>query len=144
MSSFRLGADTALLDGLRGHLQPLPRAAADDHALLTRLAQARLALLGEASHGTHEFYAERAELTQRLIPRDDPELARLLAERRLQRAIGVIYLPHSERLSHYFHTRLPAQFDAMIHIDRTRAVEPLVPEPEWHAGEPPETYPSGL
>jgi erythromycin esterase-like protein len=76
--------------------------------------------------------------------RHDPEVARLLAERRLQRAIGVIYLPQSERLSHYFHTRLPAQFDAMIHIDTTRAIEPLVPEPEWHAEEPPETYPSGL
>jgi erythromycin esterase-like protein len=76
--------------------------------------------------------------------RHDPQLARLLAERRLQRAIGVIYLPASERLSHYFHARLPAQFDALVHIDETRAVEPLVPEPEWHGEEPPETYPSGL
>lgn len=74
----------------------------------------------------------------------EPQLADLLAERRLQRAIGVIYLPRSERASHYFHTRLTAQFDAMIHVDETRALEPLVPEPQWHAGEPPETYPSGL
>jgi erythromycin esterase-like protein len=71
-------------------------------------------------------------------------LEELLRERRLQRAIGVIYQPHTERMSHYFHTRLPAQFDAMIHIDETRAVQPLVPEPAWHAGEPAETYPSGL
>ena len=71
-------------------------------------------------------------------------LADLLEERRLQRAIGVIYLPHSERTSHYFHTELPAQFDAMIHIDETRALEPLVAEPEWHVGEPAETYPTGL
>jgi erythromycin esterase-like protein len=76
--------------------------------------------------------------------RDEPHLAHLLRERRLQRAIGVIYLPKSERTSHYFHTRLPAQFDAMIHIDETRAIEPLVAEPTWHAGEPAETYPSGL
>jgi erythromycin esterase-like protein len=76
--------------------------------------------------------------------RGEPALAGLLTEKRLQRAIGVIYLPHSERMSHYFNTRLPDQFDAMIHIDATRALEPLVPEPEWHAGEPPETYPSGL
>jgi erythromycin esterase-like protein len=68
----------------------------------------------------------------------------LLKEKRLQRAIGVIYLPQSERTSHYFHTRLPAQFDAMIHIDQARAVQPLVAEPAWHAGEPAETYPSGL
>lgn len=71
-------------------------------------------------------------------------LTQLLAPRRLQRAIGVIYLPQSERTSHYFHTRLPLQFDALIHIDETRAVQPLQPEPAWHAGEPAETYPSGL
>lgn len=76
--------------------------------------------------------------------RGNPELGALLRERRLQRAIGVIYLPRSERTSHYFHTRLPAQFDAMIHIDETKAVHPLVAEPAWHAGEPAETYPSGL
>jgi erythromycin esterase-like protein len=76
--------------------------------------------------------------------RDNPELGELLKERRLQRAIGVIYQPRTERMSHYFHTRLPMQFDAMIHIDETRAVEPLVAEPTWHAGEPAETYPSGL
>ncbi|MDE2605081.1 MAG: erythromycin esterase family protein [Burkholderiales bacterium] len=76
--------------------------------------------------------------------RGNAALGELLRERLLQRAIGVIYLPRTERASHYFHTHLPAQFDAMIHIDRTRAVQPLVPEPIWHAGEPAETYPSGL
>ena len=75
---------------------------------------------------------------------DDAQLAALLAPQRLQRAIGVIYQPRTERQSHYFLTRLPAQFDAMIHIDATHALEPLVPEPQWHTGEPPETYPSGL
>jgi erythromycin esterase-like protein len=79
-----------------------------------------------------------------LDPNEDAALRGLLSERRLQRAIGVIYAPHSERVSHYFHTRLPAQFDLMVHFDETRALEPLVPEPEWHTGEPPETYPSGL
>lgn len=74
----------------------------------------------------------------------DPELAALLRDRRLQRAIGVIYLPQSERLSHYFHAELPRQFDAVVHIDETRAVEPLVPEQRWRSGEPPETYPTGL
>jgi erythromycin esterase-like protein len=76
--------------------------------------------------------------------RGNASLAELLREKRLQRAIGVIYQPRTERMSHYFQTKLAAQFDAMIHIDETRAVEPLVPEPEWQAGEPAETYPSGL
>jgi erythromycin esterase-like protein len=63
---------------------------------------------------------------------------------RLGRAIGVIYLPATERQSHYYHVRPGDQFDAIIHIDRTRALEPLEVTSTWAAGETPETYPSGL
>lgn len=63
---------------------------------------------------------------------------------RLQRAIGVIYRPETERMSHYFEARLSDQFDAMIHFDQTRAVEPLDRTAGWESAEPPETYPSGL
>jgi erythromycin esterase-like protein len=69
----------------------------------------------------------------------------LLSLPRLERAIGVIYRPESERLSHYFHAQLAEQFDAVLHFDETTAVEPLEPGAQWHAGdEPPETYPSGM
>lgn len=44
---------------------------------------------------------------------------------RLQRAIGVIYRPDTERYSHYFFTQLPYQFDGLIHFDKTSAVQPL-------------------
>ncbi|KTD26929.1 erythromycin esterase family protein [Legionella israelensis] len=44
---------------------------------------------------------------------------------RLQRAIGVIYRPETERLSHYFFSRLPYQFDGLIHFDHTNALQPL-------------------
>jgi erythromycin esterase-like protein len=65
--------------------------------------------------------------------------------RRLERAIGVIYRPETERFSHYFHARLADQFDALIHIDETSAVEPLEPSSEWReAAELPETYPFGV
>jgi erythromycin esterase-like protein len=63
-------------------------------------------------------------------------------ERRLQRAIGVIYRPETERQSHYFETTLAEQFDAMIHIDETNALAPL-DSGERHAKEA-ETYPSGV
>ena len=64
---------------------------------------------------------------------------------RLGRAIGVIYLPATERQSHYYHVRPGDQFDAIIHIDRTRALEPLeVDQSCGSAGETPETYPTGL
>jgi erythromycin esterase-like protein len=62
----------------------------------------------------------------------------------LERAIGVVYRPETERESHYFHARLADQFDAIIHFDETRAVEPLERTAEWEAGELPETYPSGV
>lgn len=67
-----------------------------------------------------------------------------LDQPRLQRAIGVIYRPRTERLSHYFHVRLPGQFDALLHYDVTRAVEPLERTGLWDRGEFPETYPSSL
>ncbi len=65
---------------------------------------------------------------------------------RLERAIGVIYRPETERLSHYFAARLPQQFDAVFHYDHTRAVEPLERTPAWERGEieMPETYPTAL
>jgi erythromycin esterase-like protein len=69
------------------------------------------------------------------------EVAGMLAGPRLERAIGVIYLPRTERVSHYFEARLPKQFDAVIRIDETRAVVPLDRTAGWEAGELPETYP---
>ncbi|AFM16303.1 erythromycin esterase-like enzyme [Mycolicibacterium chubuense NBB4] len=63
---------------------------------------------------------------------------------RLGRAIGVIYLPATERQSHYYHVRTGDQFDGVIHIDRTTALEPLEVTSLWVAGETPETYPTGL
>ncbi|CAN5235890.1 hypothetical protein BH23GEM4_BH23GEM4_15760 [soil metagenome] len=68
-----------------------------------------------------------------------------LREKRLERAIGVIYKPESERVSHYFNAALSEQFDAVVHWDRTRAVEPLELTSGWEAGEEaPETYPTGM
>jgi erythromycin esterase-like protein len=58
----------------------------------------------------------------------DPARAHVRAElsaSRLERAIGVIYRPDTELLSHYFHAILPEQFDEYIWLDRTHAVTPL-------------------
>lgn len=80
-----------------------------------------------------------------LLPlRGDVRLNEALRDARLERAIGVIYHPESERVSHYFEARLPQQFDVVIHFDETRAVEPLDRTPGWDKGEPPETFPFGL
>lgn len=70
--------------------------------------------------------------------------ASVLPETRLERAIGVIYRPETERRSHYFRARASDRFDALIHIERTRALEPLDRAETWKISETPETYPSGL
>ena len=81
--------------------------------------------------------------------RDETGSVEALLDPRLERAI-VIYRPETELASHYFRAVLPRQFDAVIHFDHTRAVEPLDRTELWEAGEPheggdlDETYPTGL
>ena len=78
------------------------------------------------------------------LPTARPALRDLLRETRLERAIGVIYRPETERMSHYFDAEIGEQFDAVIHLDETRALTPLERNPSWEGGEVPETYPSGI
>ena len=86
----------------------------------------------------HETGLERFAL----FLRDEPVRAALRPER-LERAIGVIYRPETERASHYLRACLPAQFDVVLHLDRTTALEPLE---RWaqEESEVPETYPEGV
>jgi erythromycin esterase-like protein len=98
----------------------------------------RLALTGSYEALFHEAGPERFFFPLR------GEMARSLHRPRLERAIGVVYRPETERASHYFHASLPAQFDAVLHFDRTRAVEPLERTGAWDEGEVPETFPSGV
>jgi erythromycin esterase-like protein len=73
--------------------------------------------------------------------RDGGEVAGALREPRLERAIGVIYRPQTERQSHYFEARLADQFDAVVHVDRTRALQPLDRSAGWDADDAPDTFP---
>jgi len=79
-----------------------------------------------------------------LTLRNNKKVSTVLQTPRLERAIGVIYLPETERQSHYFEARLSKQFDAVIHFDETHALEPLEREALWESGEPPETFPTGV
>lgn len=99
----------------------------------------RPALAGSWEELLHRVSRERFWLDLRT-----PGAAEALAEPRLERAIGVIYRPETERQSHYFYADLAGQFDAVIHIDETRAVEPLERTAGWEQGELPETYPTAL
>ncbi|HEY7089330.1 MAG TPA: erythromycin esterase family protein [Tepidisphaeraceae bacterium] len=117
--------------------------AADDWDGTARRMQVRPALPGSYEALFHEtnvpgFLLDVRGTRDGAAPED-------LRQPKLQRAIGVIYKPETERLSHYYHARLADQFDAMIHVDRTRAVEPLETK-----AQPPrilqeaETYPTGV
>ncbi|MDD5303927.1 MAG: erythromycin esterase family protein [Elusimicrobia bacterium] len=98
-----------------------------------------------AQSGSYEELFHRADLPRFVLNfRKDEILKHALKAPLLERAIGVIYRPKTERTSHYFQARLSDQFDAIFHLDRTRAVEPLEKTAEWAAGEVPETYPSAV
>lgn len=94
--------------------------------------------------GSYEALFHHTALPVFLLPlRGDGRAVAGLRAPRLERAIGVIYRPQTERVSHYFAARLPEQFDAVLHFDETRAVEPLERVAPWETGEAPETFPSG-
>lgn len=94
--------------------------------------------------GSHEALLHAVGIPRLVLDLQEPLARDVFSESRLERAIGVIYLPETERASHYFRARLARQFDALIHVDETHAVEPLERNPEWLAAEAPETYPTAL
>ena len=125
-----------------------------DHYLTTGGAPPRIAVWAHNSHlgdASATEMGERGEWNVGQLVRDRyaddacaTTLRSLVTLQRLQRAIGVIYRPDTERQSHYFYTRLAQQFDAVIHIDETSALEPLDEGQVWSDGEVPETFPSGV
>lgn len=114
--------------------------AADDWGAPAELKQVRPAL----TDSWEELFHSVEDPNFLLTIRNNRLLNQLLSSEKLERAIGVIYRPDTERWSHYFHARLSDQFDAVVHFDRTRAVEPLDRSETWQAGELPDTYPSAV
>jgi len=79
-----------------------------------------------------------------LLPDTDGHLPAELDRRRLERAIGVVYRPDTERWSHYFEASLARQFDAVVHLDTTEALPALDAADAVGSVTEPETYPSGV
>ncbi len=134
----RYGAENVLLVGFTTYDGTVT--AASDWGGDAERKRVRDALPGSVESLFHEVDVPRFSLRTRA----DETLAHLLRQPRLQRAIGVIYRPESELISHYLETHLTDQFDVVIHIDRTLAVTPLEPTSVWDLGEAPETYPTGI
>ncbi len=118
--------------------------AATDWGHPARRRTVRAALSESYEHLLHELVLDGLAPSRFWMPMTDPGAATVLATPRLERAIGVIYRPETERASHYFPARLDQQFDVVIHLDRTSALQPLDDIAAWDPLEPPETYPSGI
>lgn len=94
---------------------------------------------------SHEEMFHEVGIPNFLLPlRGNETAAAHLREPRLERAIGVIYRPESERVSHYFHARLADQFDAVIHCDTTHALDPLESMAEEPTDQAPDTFPTAV
>jgi erythromycin esterase-like protein len=132
----RHGPEDAVLVGFTTHSGTVT--AASEWGGPAERKTVRPALLSSYEALFHEVGLPRFMLDLRASSTAIEELRR----RRLERAIGVIYLPESERASHYFHAALPEQFDHVIHIDTTRALEPLERRADWLHGELPEPFPT--
>jgi erythromycin esterase-like protein len=137
MAKEKWGADARLI-GLGTHTGTV--AAADDWDEPMKIKRVRPSLPDSYERMSHESEVPNFLLDLREGERDE-RLAGELMEPRLERFIGVIYRPETERWSHYSEAILPRQFDAWLWFDETQAVTPL--PGEQRPGED-ETYPFGL
>ena len=93
---------------------------------------------------SYEHLFHEAATPRFFLPLSEPRVRHVLMKPRLERAIGVIYRPETERQSHYFYASLSSQFDAVLHFDHTTAVRPLEVTAQWTRPEIPETFPTGI
>lgn len=119
-------------------------AAADDWGRPMKIKRVRPSHASSYERTAHDTGIERFLLPLR--HGSDPDAIRSLTERRLERAIGVIYRPETELQSHYFSASLPRQFDEWIWLDETEALSPITTEMRERAASEglPDTYPFGL
>ncbi len=93
--------------------------------------------------GSYEELFHEVSVPRFFLSMRQSAVADVLRKPMLERAIGVIYRPETERGSHYFRASLPLQFDAVLHFDHTIALRPLEVGAK-HDAEAPETFPSGI
>jgi erythromycin esterase-like protein len=105
---------------------------------------AQLKKVKEGISGSFERLFHESGLNNFFLNLRDEEVKNALNEPLLERAIGVIYRPETERGSHYFYANLPRQFDGIIHFDKTQAIEPLDRVAGWTHEDVPETFPAGV
>ncbi|HEY0047789.1 MAG TPA: erythromycin esterase family protein [Pyrinomonadaceae bacterium] len=105
---------------------------------------AQLKRVKQGLNNSYERLLHQTGIQNFFLDLRDEETKEILRRTMLERAIGVIYRPETERVSHYFEASLSEQFDGVIHFDRTRALEPLDKVASWRHDDAPETFPEGL
>lgn len=115
-------------------------AAADDWDSPMKVKAVNPSMPDSYERASHDSGLQRfvLDLRPEEIGRDIREA---LMEPKLERFIGVIYRPETERWSHYSQCILPRQYDGWVWFDETKAVTPL--PGEQRPGDD-ETYPFGL
>lgn len=105
----------------------------------------RLRPVRPALAGSYEALSHEIGMPRFVLPLDrGTRVHAALANPRLERAIGIVYRPETERDSHYFEARLSDQFDLVVHFDESHAVNPLERIAAWEPREAPATFPSGV
>ncbi|MDQ3914438.1 MAG: erythromycin esterase family protein [Actinomycetota bacterium] len=107
-------------------------------------ADAEVKTVRPALEGSYEAAFHHAGSRDFFLPLGEDRVAESLSDPRLERAIGVIYRPETERASHYFEAVLPEQFDGVVHFDTTAAIRALPPPPDPAPADLPETFPEGV
>ena len=83
---------------------------------------------------SYEHLCHKTNVTNFTLPlraeHAEKNLREFLSTPRLERAIGVVYRPETELMSHYFKTVLPSQFDEYIWFNKTKAITPLASKTE--------------
>lgn len=105
---------------------------------------AQLKKVRPGMQNSYELLFHETEIPNFFLSLREQKTKELLRKPLLERAIGVIYRPETERVSHYFDARLSEQFDGIIHFDGTRALEPIDKVSSWTHEDVPETFPEGI
>jgi len=134
----RYGDDSVRIIGFTTHAGTV--AAANDWGEAVQIKQ-----VCPARKDSYELIFHETDSPAFFLDLRDAEVKEALSRPQLERAIGVIYRPETERVSHYFAARLSEQFDGVIHFDETRAVAPLeTTASRMNEEDAPETFPTGM
>jgi len=133
----RYGDETVRIIGFTTHAGTV--AAANDWGKAVQTKKVR-----PAHKDSYELIFHETDLPAFFLDLRDVETEEALRCPQLERAIGVIYRPETERASHYFAARLSEQFDGVIHFDETGAIEPLEIVARRTDEDAPETFPTGM